>query len=74
MKNIMCILVLLCSVSFAAMQQGGGPNALDWYGYNSMLSSDIYSNNSMGDQIDDDVYRKRRHRRRRKISPPKKGW
>ena len=74
MKNYIYILVLLCSFSFAAMHQSRGPNALEWYGYNSMFSLDVYSNNSMGDQIDDDVYRKRRHRRRRKISPPKKGW
>ena len=74
MKNTMCILALFCSFSFAAMQQSVGPNALDWYGYDSMLSSNMYSNNSMGDAIDDDVDRKRRHRRRRKISPPKKGW
>tara|TARA_B100001250_G_scaffold412036_2_gene442193 strand:+ start:1014 stop:1193 length:180 start_codon:yes stop_codon:yes gene_type:complete len=48
--------------------------ALDWYGYNSLLQTDLYTENNLGDDSDGDVFRKRRHRRRRKIGPSKKGW
>tara|TARA_B100001123_G_C14623823_1_gene754901 strand:+ start:106 stop:297 length:192 start_codon:yes stop_codon:yes gene_type:complete len=48
--------------------------ALDWYGYNSLLSTELYMQNNLGDGDDDNVERKRRHRRRRKIGPSKKGW
>ena len=73
MKNFVYIVISFFLVSFASAYNSG-PNALDWYGYDSMLSYSTYENDSMIDDTDDNVYRKRRHRRRRKISPPKKGW
>ena len=69
MKNIIYILTFI-AFSFAANEFDG---ALDWYGYNALLSTELYTENHLGDD-DDDVFRKRRHRRRRKVGPSKKGW
>ena len=75
MKKIFYILTLClftASLSYAA----GPPrscDALGWHGYDSLISSDLFSNDDWDDE-DDEIFRKRRHRRRRKIRPPHKGW
>ena len=75
MKKILHILFVCFFVvglaSAATEFKSGG--ALDWYGYQSLISTDAYTNDTQDDD-DDDVFRKRRHRRRRKIRPPRKGW
>ncbi len=69
---ILFIYVVTMSFSFGA-ESYQDRGALDWYGYNSLLSTEAYvEDNSEGSE--DKTYRKRRHRRRRKIRPPKKGW
>ncbi len=72
MKNMIYILTFI-AFSFAANQSNGFDGALDWYGYNSLLSTELYTENHLGGD-DDNVFRKRRHRRRRKVGPSKKGW
>ena len=74
MKKILHILFVACllGVVCAATEFKSG-GALDWYGYQSLISTDSYTNDNTQDD-DDDVMRKRRHRRRRKIRPPRKGW
>ena len=72
MRNILYILVFI-TLSFGASQLNRFDGALDWYGYSSLLSVDLYTEDHLDDD-DDDLYRKRRHRRRRKIGPSKKGW
>lgn len=72
MKNIIYILAF-ASFAFCANQPNRFDGALDWYGYNALLTTELYTENHMEDE-DDDVFRKRRHRRRRKIGPSKKGW
>ena len=66
-------IVLLSVFSFVFSAQTNAPDALSWYGYNSLTADSQYSNDYFGNK-DDEVFRKRRHRRRRKISPEKKGW
>ena len=73
MKNIIYILTFI-AFSFAANQSNGFDGALDWYGYNALLSTELYTENHLGDNDDNNVFRKRRHRRRRKVGPSKKGW
>jgi len=72
MKNIIYILAFV-AFAFCANQPNRFDGALDWYGYNALLTTELYTENHMEDE-DDDVFRKRRHRRRRKIGPSKKGW
>ena len=72
MKKYTYILFLIAFGFSATSFNDAG--ALDWYGYDSLISSDVYSNNQMDNDEDDGVFRKRRHRRRRKIGPSKKGW
>jgi len=72
MKNIIYILAFV-AFAFCANQPNRFDGALDWYGYNALLTTALYTENHMEDE-DDDVFRKRRHRRRRKIGPSKKGW
>jgi len=74
MKKIIYILftyLLMVSLSSAATSYNPR-GALDWYGYQSLLSTEAYSEDTGED--DDSVFRKRRHKRRRKIRPPRKGW
>ena len=73
MKRLVYILTFL-AFSFGASSSNSFDGALDWYGYNSLLSTDLYSENHLDDNSEDSVFRKRRHRRRRKIGPSKKGW
>ena len=73
MKSLIHIFILFCLMSIASANTHS-PSALDWYGYDTMLSYSTYENDNMIDDTDDNINRKRRHRRRRKISPPKKGW
>ena len=73
MKDIIYILIFI-TLSFGASQSSQFDGALDWYGYNSLLSTDLYTENHMDDDGEDGLFRKRRHRRRRKIGPSKKGW
>tara|TARA_X000001036_G_C20210120_1_gene615329 strand:+ start:310 stop:528 length:219 start_codon:yes stop_codon:yes gene_type:complete len=72
MKHIIYILTFI-AFSFGANQSNGFDGALDWYGYNSLLSTELYTANHLGAE-EDEVFRKRRHRRRRKVGPSKKGW
>ena len=72
MKNIIYILAFV-AFAFCANQPNRFDGALDWYGYNALLTTELYTENHLEDE-DDDVFRKRRHRRRRKIGPSKKGW
>ena len=72
MKNIIYILAFI-AFSFGADQSSRFNGALDWYGYNALLSTELYTEDHLDDD-DDDLFRKRRHRRRRKIGPAKKGW
>ena len=69
-------LVIASSLSMGASESYKYGGALDWYGYSSLLSTEMFSGNSSADGDDNDVQRKRRHRRRRKIGPSngKKGW
>ena len=73
MKNIIYILAFI-AFAFCANQPNRFDGALDWYGYNALLSTELYTEDHMDDDGDDDVFRKRRHRRRRKIGPSKRGW
>ena len=73
MKNIIYILAFM-AFSFGAEQSGRFNGALDWYGYGTLLSTELYTENHMDDDDNDNLFRKRRHRRRRKIGPSKKGW
>ena len=72
MKNIIYILAFV-TFAFCAYQPNRFDGALDWYGYNALLTTELYTENHMEDE-EDGVFRKRRHRRRRKIGPSKKGW
>ncbi len=63
------MMVSLSSAATAYNSRG----ALDWYGYQSLVSTEAYHQDH-SDDGDDRVFRKRRHKRRRKIRPPKKGW
>ena len=72
MKNLFYILIL-GAFSFGASPMSDG-GALGWYGYDSLLSSELYMTNNADDDNDDSIQRKRRHRRRRKIGPARKGW
>ena len=74
MKKIIYILfVYLLMMSFSSAATAYNPRgALDWYGYQSLFSTEAYSQDTGDD--DGDVFRKRRHKRRRKIRPPRKGW
>ena len=73
MKHIIYILAFL-NFSFGAVASGQFDGALDWYGYNSFLSTDMCMAGNLIDDENEGVFRKRRHRRRRKIGPSKKGW
>lgn len=73
MKHIIYILTFL-SFSFGAVASGQFGGALSWYGYNSLLSTEMCMEGNLIDDGNDAVDRKRRHRRRRKIGPSKKGW
>ena len=73
MKKIIYILTFI-AFSFGAVTSDRFDGALDWYGYSSLLSTQLYTDNNFIDEDDDVVFRKRRHRRRRKIGPSKKGW
>ena len=74
MKKIIYILfVYLLMMTLSSAATAYNPRgALDWYGYQSFLSTEAYSEDT--DDNDDSVDRKRRHKRRRKIRPPRKGW
>ena len=72
--NITIVSVCFFAILTAAQFDNKSPNALAWYGYNSLLSTGVHWSGGMIDDGDDQVFRKRRHRRKRKISPPKKGW
>ena len=78
MKKTLYILSLAACLSFSvgASYTNSNPAALDWYGYSSLLSIEMFSGNSLPDDGDKEIQRKRRHRRRRKIGPSngKKGW
>ena len=78
MKKTLYILSLAACLSFSigASYPNNNPAALDWYGYSSLLTVDMFSGNTLPVDGDNDVQRKRRHRRRRKICPSngKKGW
>ncbi len=73
MKNLLYISVVV-AFSFGANPSNKYGGALDWYGYNALLSTDLYTQDHFGGMEEDEVFRKRRHRRRRKIGPSKKGW
>ena len=77
-KFILNIIVVLSffSLSLAATESYKYGGALDWYGYNSLLSTEMFSGSSIGGEDENELQRKRRHRRRRKIGPSngKKGW
>ena len=73
MKYLLYILTFI-TLCFSANSSNKFDGALDWYGYNSLLQVDLYTENHLDDASDDEVFRKRRHRRRRKIGPSKKGW
>ena len=70
-KYILVSLLIAFSFSASSFNDAG---ALNWYGYDSLIASDVYTNNQMDDSEDGALFRKRRHRRRRKIGPSKKGW
>jgi len=74
MKKVIYILfVYLLMMSLSSAATAYNPRgALDWYGYQSLLSTEAYSQDTGTD--DDEMFRKRRHKRRRKIRPPRKGW
>ena len=70
---ILCFCVGLGSYSNAATELKSG-GALDWYGYQSLIDTEVYTNDN-SDDGDDDVFRKRRHKRRRKLRPkPRHGF
>ena len=52
MKNIIYILAFM-AFSFGAEQSGRFNGALDWYGYGTLLSTELYTENHMDD--DDNV-------------------
>ena len=68
---ILSILLFVWSVSFAAPPMQSS-DALNLFGYGSLIGETEMSENDQDE--DDEVDRKRRHRRRRKIRPPKNGW
>ena len=72
-KNKYILFLLLIAFGFSASSFNDA-GALDWYGYDSLISSNVYTSNPMDNDDEDAVFRKRRHRRRRKIGPSKKGW
>ena len=71
------VLMFLMTFTYAAgaLQSNG---ALEWYGVDSFLVSDMDDgkNKYMNDDLDDEekAFRKRRHKRRRNIRPPRRGW
>tara|TARA_B100000959_G_scaffold282822_1_gene350133 strand:+ start:115 stop:342 length:228 start_codon:yes stop_codon:yes gene_type:complete len=69
---ILFVYLMMVSLSSAATAYNSR-GALDWYGYQSLVSTEAYHQDH-SDDGDDRVFRKRRHKRRRKIRPPKKGW
>tara|TARA_B100000029_G_scaffold456689_1_gene484910 strand:- start:160 stop:396 length:237 start_codon:yes stop_codon:yes gene_type:complete len=70
---ILSFCFILTSSSFAASEFKFS-GALDWYGYQSMIEVESYSNDH-SDDGSDEINRKRRHKRRRKLRPkPKHGW
>ena len=74
MKKILYILFAYLFVGvMCAATEFKSDGALDWYGYQSLISTDSYTNDNNQEE-EEDLMRKRRHRRRRKIRPPRKGW